>query len=114
MASTAASRIRNTAHVAGNVIVCAMRGNRCSEGANQVDKSMRFQAGKSNASKIQGVKPGVLQQRIAAWMSRGEGAIEGGIMGHKLRITNELGQLRKRLFRRRSVGNILIVNIGSR
>ena len=45
-------------------------------------------------------------------MSRGEGAIEGGIMGHKLRITNELGQLRKRLFRRRSVGNILIVNIG--
>ncbi|MEI2996141.1 MAG: hypothetical protein V8T19_03095 [Senegalimassilia anaerobia] len=105
---------QNTEHGARSrdVIVCAMRGNRRPEGANQVDKSMGFQAGESNASKIQGVKPGVLQQRIAAWMSRGEGAIEGGIMGHKLRITNELGELRKRFFRRRSVGNVLVMNIG--
>ena len=45
-------------------------------------------------------------------MSRGEGAIEGGVMGHKLRITNEFGKLRKRFFRRRSISNVFIVNIG--
>ena len=46
-------------------------------------------------------------------MSRGEGAIEGGIMSHKLRITNELpASLRKRFFRRGSVGNVLVMNIG--
>ena len=105
---------QNTEHSARSrdIIVCAMRGNRRPEGANQVDKSMGFQAGESNTSKIQGVKPGVFQQRIAAWMSCGEGAIEGGIMSHKLRIANELGELRKRFFRRGSVGKVLVMNIG--
>ena len=41
-----------------------------------------------------------------------EGAIKSSVMGYKLRPTNKFDKLSKRFFRRRSVGNILVVNIG--
>ena len=89
-----------------------MRGNRRTKGANQVDKPMGFQAGESNTSKVQGIEPSVLKQGVSAWMPRSKGAIKGSVMGYKLRPTNKFDKLSKRFFWRRSVGNILIVNIG--
>ncbi len=89
MASTAASKIRNTAHVAAT-----SSSARCVEtGAPKVrTKSISrwdFRRGEQCEQDPRS-QARCFPAKDSRLMSRGEGAIEGGIMSHKLRITNEL------------------------